>query len=414
MTVGPAPLRRDATVLAGGAILSGLAAYAFLAVGTRILGPQDFAPISVLWSLWAMSAAAITFPLQLWIIRAVEAEEGEGGVWAAMPRLWLWTVAACVLAAGGAFAARELLFGQAHAAFIPMVALLPLGSVLMGLVRGMSASRSRYAGTAAAILGENVVRLLVLLVVREAGGSPGVGWALMSGFLIAVFFPAAFRHVRPPHGHPPTGTGLLGGLAVGNSTAQVVLTSAPVVLSVLGGRAREVTAVFTALAILRIPYMLSLGLANRITGPLTRMVLDRPGLLDRMERWLMPAAAAFAGLGGGLGVIVLPLVTEVVFGLELRLGAATTGMLTAGSILALANLLQMLVLVSRRHQVILVRSWLLALLVGAAALAAPLPLSGRIAVAFVVAEATAMVAMSGQWRSGPRALTDEGAFERPA
>ena len=48
-------------------------------------GPEGFAPISVLWSIWAMSVAVITFPVQHWVIRTIETDGDESAVRTPLP-----------------------------------------------------------------------------------------------------------------------------------------------------------------------------------------------------------------------------------------------------------------------------------------------------------------------------------------
>ena len=68
-SVMPGRTRNPTTVLAAGALTSGILAYGFFAVSTRALGAELAAPVSVLWTYWSFSAACLTFPLQHWIAR---------------------------------------------------------------------------------------------------------------------------------------------------------------------------------------------------------------------------------------------------------------------------------------------------------------------------------------------------------
>ena len=70
--------RRASVSLAAGSVVSGLLAYVLFALVTRGLGAEAAAPVSVLWTMWALAGAAFTFPLQHWITRSVVAgHEGE-------------------------------------------------------------------------------------------------------------------------------------------------------------------------------------------------------------------------------------------------------------------------------------------------------------------------------------------------
>lgn len=385
--------RRDALVLSGATALSGLAAYAFVALGTRKVGAEDFAPVSILWTFWAVSAATFTFPVQHWIIRTMEAS-GEPAVWATLPRIWRMTFLTSILIGGAATALSPRLFGVSGIAFPLMTALLPLASVLMGLNRGVLAGRSRFASTAGAILGENVIRVVMVLVVGSRWGAEGLGWSLMMGFAVAVFFPQSFIR-RDGHSQPRQSVSLLGGLAGANAAAQVVLTAGPVVLSLLGGADRLVTELFAVLAVLRAPYTLMLGTSTRVTAPLTRLARshDREAFLGA-QRMLALAAVGVVLLSPVVALIV-PTVAGAVFGLTISLSGLVVTLLVVGSLLALFSLLQMLVLLADGRSRLLMASWGGALVLAGPMLVLPTDPVTRVAVAFAVAEVVAVTVMIG-------------------
>ena len=68
---------RDSARLALGSAVAGVLAYVFFMLASRALGAERAAPVSVLWSIWAISAAVLTFPVQHWIIRRFTADGHE-------------------------------------------------------------------------------------------------------------------------------------------------------------------------------------------------------------------------------------------------------------------------------------------------------------------------------------------------
>ncbi len=64
---------RNSAALALGSAASGLLAYVVFVLITRGLGADAAAPVSVLWTHWAVAGAGFTFPLQHWITRSVVA-----------------------------------------------------------------------------------------------------------------------------------------------------------------------------------------------------------------------------------------------------------------------------------------------------------------------------------------------------
>ena len=76
-------------------------AYVFFALVTRALDAEGAAPVAVLWSYWSFAAAALTFPLQHWIVRVVAASGGlEGPVRQAMRSIPAIALAAAVAGRG--------------------------------------------------------------------------------------------------------------------------------------------------------------------------------------------------------------------------------------------------------------------------------------------------------------------------
>ncbi len=386
--------RADAAWLTAGTALSALAIYVFLGLGTRAVGAAGFAPVSVLWSLWAVSAAALTFPVQHWIIQTIAAAGREDPVWDTLPRVWAAAAVVGVVTLGVTWVWAEPLFGIGGAAFPVMSALLPAASVAMGVNRGVMSARGRFRGTAAAILGENLIRVAVAVVAGSRLGSVGYGWTLVAGFLVAAAFPMSFRPRRTGDDGERASIALLGGFTGANVASQTVLTIGPVLLSVLGGAPVEVTALFSVLALLRAPYTVALGASVRITEPLTRLAGADRGLLSTRTRQFVIATTTLAVVAGALSVAIVPAVVRVVFDVPDSLSSWSIALLTVGSVVALGNLIQMLTLLAMERAGALMRAWALAILIGAMALLMPGDAGMRVAIGFAAAEATALFAMA--------------------
>lgn len=409
MTLKLTGASRDALLLSGATALSGLASYVFVAIGTRAVGAVAFAPVSVLWTLWTVSAATFTFPVQQWVIRTTQVS-GEPVMWATLRRVWRYALLSSLATGIVSLALGERIFSLAATSFAVMAGLLPVASVLMGVNRGVLAARGRYGQTAAAVLGENLVRLGLVAAAGGVWGPEGLGWILMAGFGIALLFPGSFRATS----HDPSmgdRIGLLGGFAGANAAAQTVLTAAPVLLSLLGGTDRAVTEMFAVLAILRAPYLLTLGVAARVTGPLTQLA-QRPD--RRAIRTLQKRLGMLALLGVVVAVpvsLVLPAVTSLAFGLSLELSPTVLGLLTFGSIVGLVSLLQMLVLLADGQARVLATAWGAAMVVGAGSLLLASDDVLRVSTAFVLAELVAyglMVAGFVRRENGHRTLVTRG------
>ena len=157
--------RRQTTALAGGAAASGLLAYAVFARHHPGLGAGAAAPASVLWTWWGFTGAALSFPLQHWVTRTVSAH-GERSVRSALPRVGLGVLVLSAATGALAWLAREPLFHSDDGWFPAMVALVTLGSALIGVARGGLGARERYAAVGASLVAENAVRLVGVVALR--------------------------------------------------------------------------------------------------------------------------------------------------------------------------------------------------------------------------------------------------------
>jgi len=384
---------RDSVILAGGSVANGLLAYVFFALTTRSLGAEQAAPVAVLWSYWALSAAVLTFAVQHWVIRTL-AHDGHGGtVAASLPRIVAGGVVLSVLAGLVAYAFRETLFDVDGIAFPAMIAGVTAGSLFVGLVRGALAGRQRYRATAASLAGENLVRVVVAILVAAAGGgAEAFGVAMVVGSLIGLVWLSSLRFDAPEPAHAVGNPmALLSGVAGGALLAQVALTGAPIVLAVIGGASAEVTSLFVALAVWRAPYLVAIGVTPQLTTAFTRLVVQRRvRLLARLRVVVVGAVAVGAGLAALIGTTVLTPVLHFVFGSDVELSGVQLALLGAGTAVALGNLVLLLMLLALGRSRVAAIGWVAALVVASGWLgwsdADPLE---RVVVGFLLAQLTA-------------------------
>jgi O-antigen/teichoic acid export membrane protein len=384
---------RDSATLAIGSLISGLAAYGFIAFGNRAIGSTDFAAVSVLWTLWAMSAAVLTFPIQHWVIRTVEVDGGEGRIRRAIPRLLLAASAISVLFGLICWLFRLRLFTTGATVFPFLAALVPIGSVLMGLNRGVLASRNRFRSTAVAIAGENLIRLAVSIPMTSASG---LGIALIAGFGVGAFWPSSFRlqmtGSTSDQGSPVAFVGSVGG---GTLIGQVVMTSGPLVLAAIGGTPAEVTALFSALALFRAPYMVAIGVTPRLTADLTRVMLDQgDSARKRLVVRTSMVAVALLLLAASLGWAIGPGLLKFVFGPDVVITSWAAAVVAGASAIALCVLFLTVIMVAAARLVEVSLAWAGAALAGGLFLVIGqgLPID-RVAEAFLVAEVGVFILM---------------------
>ena len=388
--------RRASLQLAVGSVVSGVLAYVLFALVTRGLGADAAAPVSVLWTVWALAGAAFTFPLQHWITRCLTAGRA-GDVRSSAGRVGA-VVATASLAAGGlAWAFRERLFHRDDAWFPALVVLVVLGSAAVGVLRGGLAGRGRMTAVAWSLVAENALRcvLVALLLLAQVHDPVAHGLCLVAGSLIALW-PPAWRF----SGAGERGAGslsFLGGAATGQLLAQGVLTGGAVVLALLGGSPAEVTAMFATLALFRAPYMVVLGTLPQVTHHVTGLVVagDLPALRS-LARRLAVLGVVVVALGATIGGAAGPALVRAVFGDTVDIGHDDAALIAGGCALALVNVVLMVGALALDRSGRVAAAWGLAVVPGAAVLLSTtwLPPLEAVAFAFIASEAAATVLLA--------------------
>ncbi|MGH3351045.1 MAG: lipopolysaccharide biosynthesis protein [Nocardioides sp.] len=385
--------RRDATSLAAASLVSGALAYVVFAIVTRALGAEGAGPVSVLWTWWGLSAAAITFPVQHWITRTVAAHGGFGVVRTSLLPLAVATVAAAMAVGAVTWLVRDQLFHSDGAAFPILVACLTIGSSLMGVVRGCLGARRRFRVLALTLLAENGTRCIGVGALWAAGveDSAAYGAVIVAGLLTGLVWPGALDF-------PATGAlaeggrravlALLAGVSSGQLLGQVVLTGGPVILALLGGAPSTVTALFVALSVYRAPYIVAVGVVPQVTGRVTRLVVEgRHRELARLRQTLTAATLVLAAGAVAVGIWIGPPLIRAVFGSDVIVPATASALLAAGSVFAVANLVAAVLALAHGHSRIAALSWLCGMACASVVLVTGLSALGRIAAGFLLAEA---------------------------
>lgn len=389
-------MMREGLALSVGAGVSGMAAYAFAAIGTRTVGANSFAPVSVLWSYWAITVAAVSFPLQHWVIRRLRADGTDAGIAVALPRVAAGVLVLSVGSGVLGWVLREDLFRTDGLMFPLYLALVPFGAALVGLTRGRLAGENRFTATAWAFAGENVVRVALAIAGAALGwGAEAFGAILLAGFGVVVAWPGTFRFARAAPALGNAQFGLLAGIAAGSILAQLTLNGAPFALALLGATPAVITSTFAALALFRAPYVIGTGVASRLTGMLTGFVLE-----GRARSLLLVQVATSAATVAGAMVAALMAwawglpVLRALFGSEIELPRAPLLVIAAGSAVAVGTLVQTLVLIGRARWDVIVGAWVLALAVAVPWMAlGPGAVLVRVAWAFLLAESTGYLVM---------------------
>ena len=382
--------------LAVASVLGGVLAYVFFAIGTRNFGADEFAGVAQVWSAWFIGAAVLTFPIQHWVIQRLLTDGHGGAIREVLPRLTVIVAGFGLAVTVVAFAVRDELFDSTALVYPLAAGATIVGSAAMGLTRGGLAGRHRFTATATILATENLIRVAFGLMVVGLGAA--VGWyslAIPFGMLLALAWPDALRYEGPPV--PGVASfSFLGNVGGGTVIAQCLLTLGPVVLGLTGGTGAEVTALFTALALFRAPYIVALGLGIRLSARLTELTTaGQWAQIARIRHRMLLAGLAAMTVGGIGAAVIAPGLLEVVFGDEVELTGAECAALAAGSLAALTTLgltfVQMTDGAGRR----VLSSWSFALVVGVVIMVAvpaePLP---RVVVAFLACQLSGLALMA--------------------
>jgi hypothetical protein len=349
------------------------------------------------WTVWALLAAILTFPIQHWVIHTMARDGTEDAVSATLPRLVLGALVLAATVGVVGWAAGDRVFGSPQVLWPVLIALLAVGAALTGVARGVLAGRGRFRSVAGLVASENIVRLIACSLVVGLGGSvEAYGLAFASGAACVAAFPSAFRFSARTTMRPRV-AGFIGALGGGNVIAQVVLSAGPLVLSAMNDDAHEVTALFVTMALCRAPYMIALGLSVQLTGPVTHMMVSgQRAELSRLMRLTAGASIVLASIGALAGLLVGVRVVNAVYGRSSAPSGGVVALVAAGSALALGTLAQSVILAAQAATGRVAGAWAAAMFSAIIIAAAPVEPIVSVALAFAAAEAVALTVMAAR------------------
>lgn len=390
--------------------LTGVAGASFILISERAVGLDAFAPMAQLWTIWSISAATLLFAYQQWAIRI-----GVGrrvGLMSALRGAPAGLLAASTVGTGlVTLAVRSSLFHTASLFWPVAAAVVVLGTVVGGVVRGQLAATGRHSLLALVIAGDNVVRMVLAIVLVAAGAT--VGWYavahLASYLVLAVGWlparhraaareptPAVARGADDSAANP--GTATLGTAAVAGFLSHVALAGPPLLVAVNGGSARTVSTLFVVLTAIRLPHLMLQAGAPRAGVAFHGWVEDgRRDLLDRARLAILGGTAAVAAVAFGAGALLGDLFIGTLFDIGGRVDAVTYGLFAAAGVCSVGDAFATVLLVARGANRFLVTRWLALLTVAVAAgLATGLTGLRATAVGLLALHAVMLVALTAQ------------------
>lgn len=398
-------LTRDGTpYILAGTVVASVAAYLFQVVGGRALGPVAFDPVSALLTVHFLVFTVLLLPIEQFEIRRLTLRR-QGGA----------TAVAAVIAVGGVgamvftFLTRDRFFdGQVWFAVIGLCAVL--SNALFAVARGRLAGGRRFRSYGLVSALAALLRLgLAAVFLSMSAGAVGMGWALVLGPLIVLFWVPLRRTATPTTDREAAVGRFLGGFVLASAASQVLLLAAPLVVALFDDAPGVISVVFVTFQLFRAPIVLTQNLLARLLPPFTTLAAG--GHDVDLRRWATRfgfAAIVLGPLAALVGAVAGPPVVAAFFGARFEPGAALAALAASGMVLASLSLLAGQVLVARGRTMVLAVAWLAGFAVAAVALLFDAGSADvRVAQAFVAGEAAAftaivVAAMQGRVAVAPR------------
>ena len=371
-------------------VLAAIAAYVFVLVVGRILGTEDFAPLTALWTIQGLVFTTLFMPMEQLTVRRLNLDTLGATPW----RLYLSVIFAAALGATafGAAILDRLFTGEW--AYLPVIAALIAGYGVFAIGRGYLAGRRRFRDYALVTLAESLLRLaLAGVLLALSVGALGLGWTLVVGSLVVwAWRPLRGERRRAAGALPEAGAGTdLATFATANAAAQTLVWAGPLVVGGLGAAAAEVSVFFQTFLLLRAPLTVAYNLMSRVLPPFTRLVEQgEAAAVRRLVTGIAAAGAALAAAGFAAGYWLGPPLVELLLGAEYRPRPLLAALAASGAMLATVALFAQQMIIALRATGRLAAAWLAGLAAAAVLVAVgSAEPSLRVGWAFLIGEALA-------------------------
>jgi O-antigen/teichoic acid export membrane protein len=324
-------------------MIAGITSYGFLVISARALGPEEYAPLSVLWAMVFLAGPGFFLPLEQEVSRALASRRARGeGAGPLLRRAAILGGALAVVLIIGTLLLREPLLEHLFDDDVLLLVAFLLG--LCGycaghLARGGFSGSGRFRPYAVYIGGEGGVRMLVCVVLAVVGASTAGPYGLAVGIapIVAVAVSLRGQHdLLPPGPDAPWDelSSALGWLLLGSVLAQGLVNAGPLAVKVLATdeQADEAGRFLAGLVIARVPLFLFQAVQAALLPRLS--ALASAGRFDDFRvglRRLLIVVGAVAAVGTATAFAIGPFVVRTMFGAEFDLGRRSLGLLAAAS-----------------------------------------------------------------------------------
>ena len=325
-----------------------------LVLAARWLTPADYGHFQAVWGMM-FAFAGVLAALEQEVTRRATSASLDGrrtpvGVVQDVGLAFL----ACVVLLGVLVLTplgREIVQGSVTIVALTLFSMINVVGLVLahGVLLGNHALRA-YAGL---LIGEGLLRMVVLLFLLLLGVDAAVEWAVVAtatGSLVWVF--ALRRLVRAvdfvgPRDPWRTVAGTVAALATANGLSALVLTGFPTVAAATLGNPGELAVLFAVITLARAPLALMAPVHAMIVPTVVRW--SRNGDSRRLAsalRHIAFGSAGTAALGGVLGYVAGPWVVALVLGSDYRPTPVMAALVAAATCVMAGALLQAATLVA--------------------------------------------------------------------
>lgn len=344
-------------------LASSVLVYAYLALGARSMGPDEYGRFAAFWSLALVINFGVYLPLEQELSRVVPGMPDAAA--AIRPALGagagLTAAVLAVLAVANALL-LDVLGGES--ALVLMLAAVALVSVPQFLARGLLLGTGETNLYGSMMLLDAVLRVLFALVVIAVAPTSGPAFALALVIAVAAaHLPFLLRFRSPRSDSGPTMGRAVAILVIAALCAQGLQNGPPALAAVKAGSDQpELVGQFlTAFLVVRIPLFFVVPLQSVVVPPMVRLATRGPRALSRALGIgvvvLLSVGAVYVVVAGLAG----PAAVSILFGSEYALTSTEMALLAAGVVAQVGLVLTSQALVATRLHRIAATVWVLAL-----------------------------------------------------
>lgn len=336
-----------------------------LVVVARWLTPAENAHFQAVWGLIFAFGSVLGSVEQEVTRRATSAAiDGRRTPVGAVQAIALAALACLVLLAGLLATPAGRVIVQDSGPVIALTLLSVLNFSVLILARGVLLGAHSLRGYTGLLVGEALMRLVIIGVLVLLGVDAAVEWAVFATVVGSLVWVAALRRLASSMdwsgGRDPWRRvgGTVAALAIANGLSALVLTGFPAVAAVVLGDPGELAVLFAVITLARTPLAL-LAPVQALTVP-TVVRWSRGGDTERLSRALRNIAvgsAVTALLGAAVGYVIGPWGVALVLGADYRPGPGMAALVAAATCVMAGALLQAAALVALQRYWSLTACW---------------------------------------------------------